>query len=298
MKTILLMALLLGALLPAAAEDKPLPKATPKDPARGTAEEKGMTAEEFEASLEFRRGKITLGDGLAVLNVPEGFRYLDPEQAERLLVDAWGNPPGAKTLGMLLPGAGVVGDAAWGVVITYDEDGYVKDDEADEINYDELLAAMRESTREGNEERRKLGYEPVELVGWAAPPRYDRAAHKLYWAKELKFGDAAERTLNYDIRALGRRGVLSLNAVASAGQLKQVEAAMQDVLKIVEFNEGHRYSDYVPGVDAAKAGLFKVLLGALLAGKKFVLLGLAAVGALLWKFFKGKSGSQPEDSKA
>jgi uncharacterized membrane-anchored protein len=107
--------------------------------------------------------------------------------------------------------------------------------------------------------------------------------------------------------------VLSLNAVASAGQLKQVEAAMQDVLKIVEFNEGHRYSDYVPGVDkvaayglgalvagklAAKAGLFKVLLGALLAGKKFVLLGLAAVGALLWKFFKGKSGSQPEDSKA
>jgi uncharacterized membrane-anchored protein len=176
MKTILLMALLLGALLPAAAEDKPLPKATPKDPARGTAEEKGMTAEEFEASLEFRRGKITLGDGLAVLNVPEGFRYLDPEQAERLLVDAWGNPPGAKTLGMLLPtGAGVVGDAAWGVVITYDEDGYVKDDEADQINYDELLAAMREGTREGNEERRKLGYEPVELVGRAAALRPGRA---------------------------------------------------------------------------------------------------------------------------
>ena len=26
----------------------------------------------------------------------------------------------------------------------------------------------------------------MELVGWAAPPRYDKATHKLYWAKELK----------------------------------------------------------------------------------------------------------------
>jgi uncharacterized membrane-anchored protein len=313
MRTMLLITLLLAAALSPVAEDKASPKATPKETAKAAAEEKEMTPEEFEASLKFQRGKVTLRDGLAVLTVPAGFRYLDPEQTERLLVDAWGNPPGAETLGMLLPSdTGVVGDAAWGVVITYDEDGYVKDDEAEQINYDELLEAMREGTREGNAERKKLGYEPVELIGWAAPPRYDRAAHKLYWAKELKFGDAAEHTLNYDIRVLGRRGVLSLNAVASTGQLKEVEAGMRDVLKIVEFNEGHRYGDYVPGVDkvaayglgalvagklAAKAGLFKVLIGALVAGKKFLLIGLVAVGFLLKKLFTRKTGGQAESAE-
>lgn len=285
---------------------KPTPKSTPQEKAK----DKRMTAEEFEASLKFQRGTIILKHGMAVLNVPESYRYLDPEQTERLLVDGWGNRPGTDTLGMLVPSnVSVLGDESWGVVISYDEDGYVKDDEAEQINYDELLKTMKEDTLEGNEERRKAGYEPVELIGWAAPPRYDKASHKLYWAKELKFGDNTEHTLNYDIRALGRRGVLSLNAVATKDQLKTVEVAMQDVLKIVEFNQGHRYGDYVPGVDKvaaygvgaliagkliAKAGLFKVILAGLLAAKKFVVIGLVAIGAFLKKLFSRKSESSEE----
>ena len=51
------------------------------------------------------------------------------------------------------------------------------------------------------------------------PPSYDAAAHKLYWAKELMFGTDMDHTLNYNIRVLGRRGVLVLNAVAEMKQL-------------------------------------------------------------------------------
>lgn len=45
-------------------------------------------------------------------------------------------------------------------------------------------------------------------MGWAEPPSYDAPAHKMYWAKDLLFSGNTEHTLNYNIRILGRRGVL------------------------------------------------------------------------------------------
>jgi uncharacterized membrane-anchored protein len=271
--------------------------------------------EEVASKLKFQNGEIKLKDGLATLKVPTNFRYLDPDQADTVLVKLWGNPPSReKTLGMLFPSEiSPASPESWGVVITYVEDGYVKDDEAAGINYNDMLKEMQEGTREANQERIKQGYDAIELVGWAAPPRYDKDAHKLYWAKELSFAGSAEHTLNYDIRALGRRGVLSLNAVASMGQLQAIEKDMRQVLSFVEFNEGHRYGDYVAGVDKvaaygigaliagkvlAKAGLFKLILGALIAGKKFVIIALVALGAFLKRLFSGRKRDEVEPSAA
>jgi len=270
-------------------------------------------SEEIASKLKFQQGEIKIKDGVATLKVPANFRYLDPDQSDTVLVKLWGNPPRKeKTLGMLFPAEISPASAeSWGVVITYDEDGYVKDDEAASINYNDLLKEMQEGMREANPERIKQGYEAIELIGWAAPPHYDKASHKLYWAKELSVAGASEHTLNYDIRALGRRGVLSLNAIASMDQLQAIERDMGAVLAFVEFNEGHRYGDYVAGVDKvaaygigaliaggllAKAGVFKLLIGALIAGKKFVILALVALGAFLKRLFSGRRKDKTEPS--
>lgn len=276
------------------------PKEAASQPAT-EADEATQAAAEFEAQLDYQRGKITLPGGIATLNVPDNFRYLAPEQADRILVEAWGNPPGTKTLGMLFPSSvSPLSEAGWGVVITFQEDGYVEDDDAGQIDYDELLKEMKESTVEDNKEREKQGYTAVNLVGWAATPHYDQATHKLYWAKELSFVGSPTNTLNYDIRVLGRRGVLSFNAVGVMEQLGAIENDMKEVLGFAEFNVGHRYADFTSGTDkvaaygigaliagkvAAKVGLFKLLLGFILAGKKFIILGLIAAGALAAKFF-------------
>ncbi|MEO6195286.1 MAG: DUF2167 domain-containing protein [Thermoanaerobaculia bacterium] len=268
-----------------------------------------MTREEFESKLTYQKGKIELGSGLATLNLGPDFRYLDPDQTQRVLVDLWGNPPGAETLGMILPAdVSPAQDGGWGVIVTYDEDGYVDDGGAEKIDYAKLLTEMKEDVHKANEERTKHGYETVEIVGWAEPPRYDRASHKLYWAKDLKFESGTDHTLNYNIRVLGRRGVLVLNAVSGVDQLAGVRTSMQALLPEIEFKEGHRYTDFIPGKDkvaeygigalvagtlAAKAGLFKVLLAGLLAFKKAVLIGIAAIGAFLRKFFK-KEDTAPQ----
>jgi uncharacterized membrane-anchored protein len=107
--------------------------------------------------------------------------------------------------------------------------------------------------------------------------------------------------LNYNIRVLGREGVLVLNAVAAMNQLGQVKTEMQKVTAFTNFNEGYRYADFnadtdkvaeygiaalVAGGVAAKLGFFGKLLALLVAFKKLVILGVAGLASLLWKWFR------------
>jgi len=130
--------------------------------------------------------------------------------------------------------------AFWGVIISYEENGYVKDKDAAKINYDELLKQIRKGAQASNKEREKQGYPPIEIVGWAAPPNYDQSAHKLHWAKEVRFGNETENTLNYNIRILGRRGVLVLNSVAGMSQLPEIQRNTPAILSAVNFNSWNR----------------------------------------------------------
>jgi uncharacterized membrane-anchored protein len=262
----------------------------------------------FEAGLTFQTGKIALPGGIATLDLPPSFRYLGPADAEILLSKGWGNPPGSKTLGMIVPaGIDVVSAASWGVVVTYDEDGHVADDEADSIKYDELLKTIQQELVDANPERQKQGYAAMTLVNWAETPRYDKSSHKLYWAQELRTDGAPVNTLNYNIRVLGRKGVLVLNAVASMDQLAAIREEMKLVTAVSDFTSGNRYTDFnsttdkvaeyglaalVAGGVASKLGLFGKLLALLLAFKKLIFIGIAAAGTGIYRFFSGRSASK------
>ncbi|MFT3763862.1 MAG: DUF2167 domain-containing protein [Pseudoxanthomonas sp.] len=256
-------------------------------------EDPTMTAEQFVASLHFRDGEIAVPEAAAHFRLGPAFRYLDKADTRRVLEDMWGNPPDDSVLGMIVPAQPALGeDGSWAVVVTYADDGYVSDEDAAKIDYDDLLKDMKDGIKEENAERKKAGFHTVDLVGWAVPPRYDADSKKLYWAKELAFEGNPQHTLNYDIRVLGRRGYLSLNAIADLSELDRVRQGMQQLLPMAEFDDGARYADYDASSDkvaaygiaaliggglAAKAGLF-AKLGLLLA--KFWKLGLIAVVAL------------------
>ena len=263
------------------------------------------SAEKFLASLKFQTGKINLPNGIATLDLPANFRYLSAEDSEKLLVQGWGNPPGNKTLGMIIPTeTNPLSESGWGVVITYSEDGHVKDEDADKIDYASLLKTMKEESEEANKERVKQGYGAMHLVGWAEPPSYDKTARKLIWAKEFSTDKQGENSLNYNIRVLGRKGVLVLNAVAGMKQISQIRNEMPSILAVTEFTDGNRYADFdsktdhmaeyglaalVAGGVAAKMGLFAKIGVFLLAFKKFIIIGFVAIGAFLKNLFSRKS---------
>lgn len=271
-----------------------------------TEEEKyAQWAQQTLESLHRMTGNIKLPDAVATLNVPDEFYYLSPKDAETVLVNIWGNPPGQKNLGMLFPASMTPFDPdSWAVSIQYEEDGYVSDADADEINYAELLEQMQSDIAAASQERVDQGYDPIHMVGWASPPFYDAATHKLHWAQELKFGDRAVNTLNYNIRVLGRKGVLVLNFIAQIDQKALIENQLDTVLALAEFDRGAQYRDFDPDIDDVAAyGIGALVAGKVMAKtgflaaaflflKKFGVIFLLAIGAFLKRLFKGKQKSE------
>jgi len=138
---------------------------------------------------------------------------------------------------------------SWAITYSFEEDGYVKDDDAKDINYTELLDQMKTDTKEANEKRVKDGYEKIQLVGWAQEPFYDNATHKLHWAKEIKFETDSINTLNYNIRMLGRRGVLVMNVISGMDNLPLVKSKMNTILASTDFTKENRYEDFNSSTD-------------------------------------------------
>jgi uncharacterized membrane-anchored protein len=173
---------------------------------------------------------------------------------------------------------------SWGSVVEFSADGYVSDADAATIDYDELLQSIKDSIAESNAERQKQGFPTVTLVGWASSPHYDQAAHALHWARDLVFNENGntQHTLNYSVRTLGREGVLQFDFVAGLEQLKEIETAVPTVTKLVQFDKGMAYSDYVDGDKVAAygmAGMIAAGAGAKVAAK----VGLLAIAAAFLK---------------
>lgn len=263
------------------------------------------TAEEAAAPVldfDYRTGDVELPNKVATLHLGDSYRYMSPADANRLL-EAWGNLPDDRLQGAVVPAGVDFGEeGAWVVFLTYVEEGHVDDSDAAEIDYDDLLKSMQEGEKQANEQRKAAGYPALRLVGWAEQPHYDAAAKKLYWAKEIS-AEGGGSSLNYDVRVLGREGVLSMEAVAPMELLPQVREEMKPMLALAEFNQGYRYADFnaktdrmaeyglgalIAGAAAAKLGLFAKIGAFLLAFKKFIFIGLVALGGLIAKLLGRK----------
>jgi uncharacterized membrane-anchored protein len=265
-------------------------------------------AAELMRELHPVTGDVRIAEADAVLHLGEDYYFLPAAEAQKVLVDGWGNPPSSasEVLGMVFPKGKTFMDDTWGAVITFEPTGWVSDEDAQSTDYDELVRQMQSGEEELNAERTKQGYPAQHLVGWAQKPAYDVRTHSVIWAQNVQFSGSPMNTLNYDVRLLGRRGVLSLNMVTTMDKLAETRVAAGKFAAAAAFNPGARYADYQPGTDAkaeygvgglvaAGVGVAAAkklgILGIILAfGKKFIFLiiaGLAVVAGALRKLFGG-----------
>lgn len=275
------------ALLPAAsmAGTPDYPQLSQAELAQLTEDQQGYYAwqQDFLRSLNYQDGTITLPGGKAQLEVPPNYYYLSPEDAEKVLTDGWGNVPSNElSWGMIFPADyHPLHSDAYGVTINYQNDGHVKDSDANKVDYDELLTTMQSDTSQENVWRLENGYESIQLLGWASQPYYDESAKTLHWAKALQFGESTGETLNYNVRLLGREGVLVLNFIANMDQLAQVNGDLPDVLAMPSFTPGNTYADFDPKLDTVAA----YGIGGLVAGKVLAKTGMLAIIIALFKKF-------------
>lgn len=280
------------------------------------AEQPNLTAEQqvvaeklnkILKSLHPQSGVVALPDAKATLRLGDKYYFVNADESRKILVDAWGNPPSAADgiLGMVFPSGKTFLDDTWGAVLSYDQSGYVSDEDAKTTDYGELLTELQSGEAQTNEARKRDGYEPLHLVGWAQQPNYDPATHSVIWAQNIKFGNQPDNSLNYDVRLLGRHGVLSLNLLSSMSRLPEIADAAKSFSGAASFDPGARYADFNKDTDkiaeygvgglvaaglgiaaAKKLGFLAIALG---LGKKligFIVIGLLALRSRITAFFR------------
>jgi len=235
-------------------------------------------------------GDVRIPAANAVLHLGQDYYFLPANEARIVLAEAWGNPPdaGQDVLGMVFPAGRTFADDTWGAVVTYQATGYVSDSDAASTDYNELMTQMQSGESELNAELTRRGFPTQHVVGWAQAPAYDARTHSVVWARNIQFGGEPQNTLNYDIRLLGRRGVLSLNMVTGMAKLAETRDAARRFASAAEFAPGERYADFQPGTDRVAeygvAGLVAAGVGATLAKKAGLLALILAFGKKIFIF--------------
>lgn len=278
---------------------------SPAPPVQAQAESK-KTEQSALSSVKWQEGPLRadLGD-IAQIQVPEGYLFVGTADTQ-LLMRAMGNPASGRELGSIWPNT-----RDWFVIFEFSDIGYVKDDEKDKLDADAVLKAIREGNDRANEERRKMGWPPLTIVGWERPPMYNTETNNLEWAirghplegsghpLEGSGQSEGQMVVNYNTRLLGRRGVMESNLVLGPEQLAATLPSYKKLLDGYAFRSGQRYAEFRSGDKIAQYGLTALMVGggAAIAAKsgmlskiwKLLVVGFLGLAGFLKKLFKKPS---------
>lgn len=181
----------------------------------GGAEMQKMREEMIKKIEDFgwkRDGTAPLGSE-AQVQIPAGYRFTSSSGTQKML-ELFGNIPSHSELGMLT----TEGLGPW-IIFEFKNVGFVKDDDKDSLDADGLLTTLKEGQEMGNEQRRKLGMDELELMGWAVPPRYNAQTNNLEWATRIRSKSGGGESINYNTRLLGRNGVMEVGLVCAPDEM-------------------------------------------------------------------------------
>jgi uncharacterized membrane-anchored protein len=284
-----------------AEEPAATPPGTPA-PAEADSKEEAAARAAFEKLIVRGPDKVKLGSQ-ATLSLPAGINFIPKEPALALMAHMGNHMDEENFYGLVIPADE---NRKWFVAATFDDSGFIKDDDQTKIDADKILEEMQKGLKEDNEERKARGIGEIAIVGWIEKPHYDAKAHQLIWsieAKELGGKDPlpADNAVNYNTFALGRGGFISLNLVTSTTDVGNDKKVVATLLQNLAFDEGKKYENFDPktdkvaeyglmaligGVAAKKLGLFALLAAVVAKSAKALVVVAIAAGVAMKKFFK------------
>ncbi|MGA9520990.1 MAG: DUF2167 domain-containing protein [Myxococcaceae bacterium] len=265
------------------------------------AQQEALTPEQEQAArraaleeLGFKPGPMKAKVGpQADMEVPEGFLYTDASGSKTFLEATRNIPSGREVATLFHEKDGFF------IIFEFNPVGYVKDDDKDELDADAMLESLREGQREANKILERRGDSTLTVAGWHTTPHYDEASHNLEWGTLLHASDG-NSSVNYNVRLLGRRGIMEAALVADPEQMGAALPELRNVLTRFAFNQGEDYASFRAGDKVAEYGLAALVTGGAVAVAaksgllarfgKFILIGLVAIGAAVKRLFS-RSGS-------
>ena len=101
--------------------------------------------------------------------------------------------------------------------------------------------------------------------------------------QEVRKSFGTNEVVNYDMRVLGKDGLVSINAVSSPDNLEEIDSKGNDIINTFSYDKGYMYAEFDPKRDRVSDWT----IGGLIAGGILAKSGLLAkLGILLLKFWK------------
>lgn len=223
-------------------------------------------------------GEVELGKW-ATVEVPEGFGFVDGDDSRKLMT-MFGNLETNLEVGTLMNL-----EDGWFVIYEFEEIGYVKDDEKDDLNADKLLKDLQSGQEAANEYRAEMGLEPMYLEGWITEPFYHEETNNLEWGTRIRSGEDGY-SANYLTKLLGRRGVMNATLVCDPAEMDAVLPIARSMQESFTYVDGQKYAEYRDGDKLAKIGLAALVVGggATVAAKAGLFAVIGKFFAKAWKF--------------
>ncbi len=207
----------------------------------------------------------------ATVSVPAGCLFTGTDGVKTFL-EVTQNIPSGNERGVVMCQATDQGNP-WFVLFSYDESGYVRDDEGSSLDADAILASVRSGTEEANGERKRRGWGTMSVDGWTTKPFYDKATNNLTWAITAH-DDSGGRTVNRSVPLLGRGGVMHADLVTDPSQLTALVPTFNAMIGGFTYTPGFKYAEWRQGDKVAAYGLTALVAGG--AGVALIKSGLLA----------------------
>ncbi|MFM1650576.1 DUF2167 domain-containing protein [Brevibacillus sp. B_LB10_24] len=244
---------------------------------------------------------VDMGNQLAELKLDPDHAFLGAEDTKKMMTES-NSVISGNEIGSVFP---MNPEENWVILFEYENSGYIKDDEKESINADDLLESYKQGTEEHNENLPDS--QKLYVDGWDLKPHYDEKTHNLTWSL-LGHNGRGEKIINYNVRLLSRKGFVSATLISDPSSLAKDKAIFTEkVLPGFGFKSGEKYEDFDPSTDKiAEYGLTGLILGGagLAVAKKAGLLALLlvvvkkawfliiAIPVAIWNFVRRKIRKQ------
>lgn len=260
----------------------PPAKQAPVEEPPAPAADAEPTPEELEAALPAHiKGPklVDVGDNIEI-DLPEGMILFQHTEAKAILEQSGDHADNVNAI-VVKPSAN------WMVVVEFEDVGYVADNDADQLDANELFSQYQEGTKQQNERRKSLGVPELFLDGWSQMPKYDKAKHHLVWGlKAHTDGPEGGPVINFFTRILGRHGYMSVDLIDSPETLEASKLETAGLMIGTRFKPGALYEDYREGDKNSGMGLRALVVG----GTGLAVMKAAKAGILIKLLLVFKKG--------